>query len=132
MKYLVTPIAAVLCLVANTAQAHSHLEGSTPKEGSTVSASPANIELKFSEAVQITALSIQKGDEQQRPLSPLPAKPAAKISVVAPLLEPGNYTVSYRVVSDDNHIMSGALHFAVGSMDHTKMKMDSAAKPDHH
>jgi len=131
MKNLVLPMAMVVCLGAAEARAHSHLEASTPKEGSTVSASPASIELKFSEAVQVTALSIQKGDEKQQPLGPLPAKPADKISVDAPSLVPGNYTVNYRVVSDDNHIMSGALHFAVGTMTHSKKKMDGAAKPDH-
>jgi methionine-rich copper-binding protein CopC len=142
MKYLVPPIAVALCLMTGAAQAHSHLESSTPNEGSTVSASPTSIELKFSEAVQVTALSIQKGDEKQQLLGPLPAKPTDKISVAAPSLEPGKYTVNYRVVSDDNHIMSGALHFAVGTMDHSKMdpekmdhgkmKMDGATATDHH
>lgn len=132
MKNLVSPIAVALCLMAGVAQAHSHLASSTPKEGSTISMSPASIELNFSEAVQVTALSIQKGDEKPQSLGPLPAKPAAKISVAPPSLEPGKYTVNYRVASDDNHIMSGALHFVVGAMDHSKMKMDGATATDKH
>jgi hypothetical protein len=144
MKYLIAPIAVGLCLLASAAQAHSHLESSTPKEGSMLSAAPSSIELKFSEAVSVTALSIQKGDEKSQPLGPLPQKPTEKISVAAPALDAGKYVVNYRVVSDDNHIMSGALHFTVSAtqamdhakmdpskMDHSKMKMDGAA-PDHH
>ena len=132
MKNLVSPIAVALCLVAGAAQAHSHLVSSTPKESSTISMPPKSLQLNFSEAVQVTALSIQKGDEKPQSLGPLPSKPAAKISVAAPSLEPGKYTVNYRVVSDDNHIMSGALHFEIGPMDHSKMKMDGATSTDHH
>jgi methionine-rich copper-binding protein CopC len=135
MKYFVSPIAIGLCLFASAAQAHSHLESSTPKEGSTVTAAPSSIELKFSEAVRVTALSIQKGEEKPRPLSPLPDKPTEKVSVAVPALDPGKYAVNYRVVSDDNHIMAGTLHFTVSAsqaMDHSKMKMDGANPTDHH
>jgi methionine-rich copper-binding protein CopC len=133
MKYLVSSIAVALWLVGAAAQAHSHLESSTPKEGSVLNASPSRIELNFSEGVRITALSIQKGDEKKQPLRPLPDKPAEKIAVPAPALEAGKYAVSYRVVSDDGHIMSGTLHFTVTAsqaMDPTKK--GNATAPDHH
>ena len=128
MKYPVSSIALALCVLGSVAQAHSHLESSTPKEGSTVSAAPSSIELKFSEAVTVTALSILKGDGKPQPLGPLPKAPTGKISVAPPALEPGKYAVNYRVVSDDNHIMSGTLHFTVSA----SQKMDGATSPDHH
>lgn len=104
--------AALVSLVA-IAQAHTHLKDATPAEGSTVKVSPENITLTFSEAARLTALTIQEegGDEQK--VAPLPAESAAKITVPAPKLAPGKYTVNWRVVSDDNHIMSGKLHFTV-------------------
>jgi methionine-rich copper-binding protein CopC len=105
--------AAVLLSLVAVAQAHTHLKESAPAEGSTVKAAPESITLTFSEAARLTALSIQKdgGDEQK--ITSLPAQSAAKISVPAPKLAPGKYTVNWRVVSEDNHIMSGKLHFTV-------------------
>jgi methionine-rich copper-binding protein CopC len=104
---------AVLMSLVAVAQAHSHLKESAPAEGSTVKAAPENITLTFSEAARLTALTIQKdgGDEQK--VTPLPSESAMKISVPAPKLAPGKYTVNWRVVSADNHIMSGKLHFTV-------------------
>jgi methionine-rich copper-binding protein CopC len=104
--------AALLSLMA-VAQAHTHLKASAPAEGSTVKGAPESITLTFSEAARLTALSIQKdgGDEQK--ITPLPAESASKVSVPAPKLAPGKYTVNWRVVSADSHVMSGKLHFTV-------------------
>lgn len=125
MKILVSSIAAALLLASTFAQAHSHLQSSKPAEGSTVNASPAAIELNFSEAVTLTALTLQKGAEKGQPLGPLSDKPTEKISVSVPTLAPGKYVVNYRAVSDDNHVMNGTLHFTVSAgkaaMDHSKM-----------
>ena len=103
--------AALLFSVA--AQAHTHLQKSVPAEGSTVSVSPPNIVLKFSETARVTALAIKKegGDEQK--LAPLPTTPAAEITVRAPELAPGKYVVTWRAMGGDSHIVNGELHFTV-------------------
>lgn len=138
MKILVTSIATALLLASTFAQAHSHLQSSKPAEGSTVSTSPAAVELNFSEAVTLTALTLQKGDEKAQPLGTLSDKPTQKVSVNVPTLGPGKYVVSYRAVSDDNHVMNGTLHFTVSAdkaaTDHSKMPgMDHPKEsPDHH
>lgn len=138
MKILTSSIAAALLLASTLTQAHSHLQSSKPAEGSTVSASPTAIELNFSEAVTLTALTIQKGDEKGQPLGPVSDKPTEKFSVSVPTLAPGKYVVSYRAVSDDNHVMNGKLKFTVSAdkaaaMDHSKMpNMDHSKMPDHH
>jgi methionine-rich copper-binding protein CopC len=90
------------------------LQKSVPAEGSTVSVSPPNIVLKFSEAARVTALAVKKegGDEQK--LAPLPTTAAAEITVRAPELAPGKYVVTWRAMGSDSHIMSGELHFTVG------------------
>jgi methionine-rich copper-binding protein CopC len=107
---------AALVLFVTTAQAHTHLKGSVPAEGSTVNAPPDQISLTFSEAARLTALTIQKegGEEQKLTSGPLPES-SAQVSVAAPKLAPGKYTVNWRVVSADNHIMSGKLHFTVAA-----------------
>ena len=64
MKILTTSLGVLLLVASGLAQAHAHLEGSTPAEGSTLNAAPASVELKFSEAVTLTALTIGKPDEK--------------------------------------------------------------------
>jgi methionine-rich copper-binding protein CopC len=106
---------AALVLFVATAQAHTHLKEAVPAEGSTVNAPPDHITLTFSEAARLTALTIQKEGGEEQKLTPLPAEASAHVSVAAPKLAPGKYTVSWRVVSADNHIMSGKLHFTVAA-----------------
>lgn len=113
MKPSVALSAFALFLLATGAQAHTHLKQSTPAEGSVVTASPANIVLKFSEAARITALTVQKDGEAAQKLAPLPTDATPEVTVPAPKLGAGKYTVNWRVVSGDNHVMSGALHFTV-------------------
>ncbi len=103
----------VLLALASVAQAHTHLKEAMPADGSTVKAAPEQIMLTFSEAARVTALTIQKDGGEEQKLAPLPTAASAHVMVPAPKLAPGKYTVSYRVVSDDNHVMSGKLHFTI-------------------
>ena len=105
---------ALFALLFSVAQAHTHLKAAVPAEASTVQGSVDHIELTFSEKARLTALTLQKeGATEEQKLAPLPTEAAAQVSVPTPKLGPGKYTVSWRVVSDDNHIMSGKLHFTV-------------------
>ena len=124
MKPTTLVAGAILTLVAFGAQAHAHLKSSTPKEGETVSMMPASISLTFSESARITAVSIRKDQEPKQKLT-APASTGEQISVEVPRLVAGSYTLAWRVAStDDNHIMSGELHFKVAPM-----KMDMPMKP---
>ena len=102
-----------LIAFAVAAGAHAHLEKASPADGSVITTSPSNLVLNFSEAARMTALSIQKGDGPKQSLKPLPTAAAQQISIPLPSLTPGSYEVSWRVVSDDGHVMSGALHFTL-------------------
>jgi copper resistance protein C len=105
----------VLVMWGATASAHAHLQTSSPADNSVITSSPSNLMLNFSEAARLTALSIQNGDEPRRNLKPLPTTAAQQISVALPALTPGIYSVSWRVVSDDGHVMAGALHFTLAT-----------------
>jgi methionine-rich copper-binding protein CopC len=110
-----------LFAVVTIAHAHAHLKMSTPADASVVTASPPNLVLKFSEAARLTAAWIQKDDGPKQKLTPLPDKPAVEVSVALPSLEPGNYVISWRALSDDGHVMPGQIHFTLsvrGSADH--------------
>jgi methionine-rich copper-binding protein CopC len=104
-----------LGLFAVTSHAHAHLQKSSPANNSVITTSPPSLELHFSEAARLTALSIQKGEEPKQNLAPLPTTAAQQLTVPLPPLTPGTYLVFWRVISADGHVMAGALHFTLSA-----------------
>jgi methionine-rich copper-binding protein CopC len=104
--------ATLLVALSPLALAHTHLKEAVPADNSTVK-SPESIALTFSEAARLTALSIQKDGGEEQKLAPLPSAAASHVMVPAPKLTAGKYTLNYRVVSNDNHVTSGKIHFTV-------------------
>ena len=106
--------AALTVSVALPARAHAHLLRTTPADGSSIAASPPQLQLVFTEAVTLTALSIQKNaDPAPLRLAPLPRQPAAVISIAMPRLTPGSYLVKWCALSDDHHMASGSIRFTL-------------------
>ena len=111
-----TRLAACMLMIlpAWPALAHVHLRESTPADGSTLPAAPTKLQLVFSEATRLTAVSIRGKDEAApRRLTPLPTEAAANFSIDLPPLAPGSYTIEWRALSDDHHIASGTVSFDV-------------------
>lgn len=110
-------ILACAVVLPALALAHAHLKQSTPANGSTVTASPDQFVLVFSESAVLTALSIQKqGETDAVKITPLPSAPAERFSIPTPKLAPGAYTLRYRNLAvDDNHVSSGAISFTVAA-----------------
>ena len=115
MKLSIAILTLVACLIAGTAQAHAHLEKSTPADGSTLSAAPATVEMTFSEAARLTALSIQKDQGPKQAIKELPAAVERTLHVALPTLTPGTYALAWRVVAADGHVSSGTVHFTISS-----------------
>jgi copper resistance protein C len=114
VKHLVSTAAAFVLLFCGTAQAHTHLEGSTPADQATLASPPAEIELHFSEVTRLTALTIQKeGEKEPKSVDSLPKTASAHVKVPLAPLAPGKYSVNWRAVGGDNHVMSGKLSFTV-------------------
>jgi methionine-rich copper-binding protein CopC len=105
---------ALLSLVAASAFAHSELTASMPADNATVETAPNELMLHFSEPVRLTALTVTKAGEAQKNLSPLPTRSLKDFSVASPGLASGQYTVRWRALSADAHVMTGQFAFAVG------------------
>jgi methionine-rich copper-binding protein CopC len=118
MKSLLALVAVASLAFAGAVQAHAKLERSQPAANSTVTASPANVQLEFSQAVQLTVLTLQAGDAKGKELGPLPKTASGKITVPLPALAKGSYTLTWRAVSSDNHVMSGTIPFKVDAGAH--------------
>lgn len=114
MKRLLSITSVAILLSFGAAQAHTHLESSMPADQAVLASSPMEIMLHFSEATRLTALTIQKeGETEQKKIATPHAGASAAVTIPLEPLSPGKYTVNWRAVGGDNHVMSGALQFSV-------------------
>lgn len=115
MKRYLSLIAMALLAVAGAAHGHTRVQKSEPANNSTITQLPKNVVLAFSAAVQLTALTLQKGDGKAQDLGPLPKAAVKEISVPMPAVGAGNYIIKWRAAGDDGHVMSGKVLFTVAA-----------------
>lgn len=114
MKATLMILASTLATLAGSVQAHTHVRSSVPADNAILTAPPTELVLQFSEITRVTSLSIRKdGEKDATPVTPLPKAAAQVVRVPLAPVTPGKFTVSWRAVGDDNHIMSGTLHYSV-------------------
>ncbi len=115
----IRPLLGVLCVsYVGIALAHAHLEKTIPADGETLQVAPHDFHLRFAEPVRLTALTLQKQAAEPRKL-PLPGGDAQReFTLAAPDLQAGRYQLSWRVLSDDGHVMPGKISFTVSPQAH--------------
>lgn len=109
-------VAGVLPVLAAPVAGHAELLGSSPAANATVTEAPETLELSFTEAVDPGTARIRLLDEQGAEVGGVgrAAVDGTEVRVPLPDLEPGVYTVDYRVTSAvDGHITSGLFAFLV-------------------
>ena len=121
MKSYLSFVALASLAFAGAAHAHAHLEKSQPVANSTLTTAPKTLDLELNEAVQVTALTLQAGDAKPQDIGPLPKAASSKISLPLPALAAGSYTVTWRALGEDNHMMSGKILFKIGADTHAGM-----------
>jgi copper transport protein len=101
------------------AAAHARLVGSKPADGAVLATPPADVRLLFDDeirpaggdlAVDAAGRSVLGGHSHR-----LGGNGRALVIPLRPRLPRGAYTVRWRVISDDGHLISGVLAFAVGA-----------------
>lgn len=116
----VSLLAAIGALVwTGTASAHANLVRSDPADGAVLSHGPAAVRLFFDERVRPASgtLAIRNGDGAVLSGPAAASGPGGRV-LVLPLragLPNGDYSVRWRVMSDDGHLIEGLLAFAVGA-----------------
>lgn len=98
------------------AQAHAHLEKSIPADKSRTE-KVESLELTFTEAVQLTGLTLQRGSEAAKTLA-VPKESAAGFTIPVAGLVPGDYVVRWTVATDDSHSSTGRFTFTVNPAAH--------------
>lgn len=112
--------AALVALVAGAgpAAAHASLESTSPGAGQVLVAPPGQVELTFSEPVEVSLGAVRVYDSNAERVEEGEVRHDGGDSVVQPLgdLANGSYVVTWRVVSADGHPIHGAFTFQVGDV----------------
>jgi methionine-rich copper-binding protein CopC len=109
---------AALSLWTAAALAHAHLVRATPAQGGTVKDAPSEVTLKFNEKLEPAFTSAVIRDAAGKQVDKADAHvdkvDHTTVRVSLPPLEPGLYTVEWRVMSGDTHKVNGQFTFRVG------------------
>jgi copper transport protein len=102
---------ALVAVPAAPASAHASLVRSSPADGSTVTSAPSRVTLTFDDAITRAAVVVtdSTGHRVDRGATRVVGTVAA---VGVRLTDAGRYSISYRVVSDDQHPVTHTLSFA--------------------
>jgi copper transport protein len=107
-------VALVALAFPAAASAHATLRSTTPHFGTEVQRAPAAIRLRFDQHVKILPGAIQVLNGVGRNFARAPhVEGTSVVAGVAPL-KLGTYTVRWRAVSADSHVVSGVWTFGVG------------------
>lgn len=105
----------VLLFLSSVAWGHAHVVESRPADGDVLPASPREIEIVFTEAIEAAASRLQLVDVGGNPVDATvqEAVDDTRLVLRVPELEPGSYTVLWSVMARDGHPTSGEIQFTV-------------------
>lgn len=118
-KHLVAGVAMamVLCVYAVSAQAHSMLVKAEPPRRAVLTQSPTQVQLWFNEEIEGDYASLVVLDAEKHPVTEIKPQlaPNDRKSIVLPLpeLSPGKYSVKFRVLSVDGHVVESYFDFSI-------------------
>ncbi len=107
----------LLLMVPSIGWPHAYLVKSIPARRAVLSSAPARVQLWFNERLeaQFSDLSVwdQNGTQVDRGDVEVGPEDPKKLSVGLPPLEPGSYTVKFRVLSVDGHVVKSQFPFTL-------------------
>ena len=110
---LIASLLFLICLVGE-ASAHASLAFAEPRDGTVLAQAPKTVELRFNESVTAGAVNLIDAAGKLRSDAVVTAKGDAISVVLPPDLPKGTQIVSYRVISEDGHPVSGSVTFSIG------------------
>lgn len=112
--FLVILLAAFLTLWAVPAQAHDEMVSSNPADGDELDSAPGWLEMEFSADLEQVGSQIEVlYDGQDVSAGEITVEGTKVTSALPDDLQPGDYTVKWRVVSSDGHPISGEYAFTL-------------------
>jgi len=110
---LVASLLLLVCL-AGEASAHASLVSADPRDGTVLAQAPKTVELHLNENVTAGAVNLIDATGKLRPEAVVTAKNEAISVALPPDLPKGTQIVSYRVISEDGHPVTGSVTFSIG------------------
>ena len=108
---------ALALLVPASAGAHAVLVKSSPARRATLAQPPARVELTFNERLEPAYSTVSvwtaNGARVDDTKIVIASEDPRRVSVGVASLTPGTYTVKFRVLSVDGHIVEGSYPFSV-------------------
>jgi methionine-rich copper-binding protein CopC len=128
---LLVSVPVVLVLGAGPASAHTELELSVPASGAVLQTAPSVVRLVFNEPLTPGLVSVVVSGPGGT--NHAQGEPTVTGAVLVQRLEPlpvaGRYQVGYRVVSDDDHPVTGVIEFTVTSVAEPAVAVVSVPPP---
>jgi copper resistance protein C len=115
MKKTLLSFVLLLLLVfqlPSSAFAHSKLESATPGEGEKVTTDLEAVVLTFSTKIESLSAMKLKNENKEIPLQ-ISVEDDQMIGKMNDPLENGNYTVEYKIIGADSHVIEGNYSFSV-------------------
>ncbi len=119
LKYVVAGavMTIAMCVHAAPALAHSMLVKAEPPRRAVLTKAPAQVQLWFNEEIEGDYASLVVLDTEKHPVTEIKPQlaPDDRKSIVLPLpeLTPGKYSVKFRVLSVDGHVVESYFDFTV-------------------
>jgi len=117
LKRVVVGAAMAMCVHAAPAMAHSMLVKAEPPRRAVLAKAPTQVRLWFNEEIEGDYASLVVLDAEKHPVSEVKPQlaPDDPKSIVLPLpeLTPGKYSVKFRVLSVDGHVVDSSFDFTV-------------------
>jgi methionine-rich copper-binding protein CopC len=117
MKSFNRLIIIALLFTATNAWAHAFLDHAEPAVGSTVATPVTEIKIWFTEKLEPAFSQIQVMDRHGKPVTQnratVDSSDPSLLSLSVPALAPGEYKVSWKVMSVDTHTTVGTFSFTV-------------------
>jgi methionine-rich copper-binding protein CopC len=127
MKRLLPSTVPILVLFGSIALAGStKILKTTPEDGSVSDSPPSAFVLEFSDAVSLHQAYLKKDNERQKALHVATPSSAKTVTIPAPSLTAGHYTLEWSAFADQSRVLSGRIRFTVSAPATT-----AAAAPTH-
>ena len=106
-----------LLFQVNSVLAHATLVKSDPPRRASLSSSPKQIQLWFNEKIEGSYASVKVLDSNKKSITEnnpeVVLDDPKSVVLNIPQMEPGRYTVQYRVMSVDGHVIASSYDFSI-------------------
>lgn len=110
-------VPVIFFMQANEVFAHASLVKAEPARRAVLSTAPAQVRLWFNEEIESAYASLSVLNEENEPITDNKVKvhpeDAKSILLELPEMQPGKYTVKFRVLSVDGHVVDSDYNFTV-------------------